>query len=42
MNVAVGFAQMFKIFARIMANFPALGMRPHHDNGRIKLHDRKF
>ena len=28
-NVAVYFAQIFKIFARIMANFSALGMRPH-------------
>jgi len=28
-NVAVYFAQMLKIFARTMANFSALGMRPH-------------
>ena len=28
-NVAVYFAQILKIFARIMANFSALGMRPH-------------
>jgi len=28
-NVAVYYAQMLKIFARIMANFSALGMRPH-------------
>ena len=28
-NVAVYFAQMLKIFARIMANFSALGMWPH-------------
>jgi len=28
-NVAVYFAQIFKIFARIKANFSALGMRPH-------------
>jgi len=27
-NVAVQFAQIFKIFARKMANFPSLGMRP--------------
>jgi len=28
-NTAVYFAQILKIFARIMANFSALGMRPH-------------
>jgi len=28
-NVAVYFAQILKIFARIMANFSVLGMRPH-------------
>jgi len=28
-NVAAYFAQMLKIFAQIMANFSALGMRPH-------------
>ena len=29
MNVAVYFAQILKIFAQIMANFSALGVRPH-------------
>jgi len=29
-NVAVNFAQMLKIFAQILANFPAFGMQPHH------------
>ena len=29
MNVAVYFAQIFKNFAQIMANFSALGMRLH-------------
>jgi len=29
MNVVVYFAQMLQIFAQIMANFSALGMRPH-------------
>ena len=29
MNVAAYFAQILKIFAQIMANFSALGMRPH-------------
>jgi len=28
-NVAVYFAQILKIFAQIMANLSALGMRPH-------------
>jgi len=28
-NVAVCFALILKIFAQIMANFSALGMRPH-------------
>ena len=28
-NVAVYFAQLLRIFAQIMANFSALGMRPH-------------
>jgi len=28
-NAAIYFAQMLKIFARKMANFSALGMRPH-------------
>jgi len=27
--IAVYFAQILKIFAQIMANFSALGMRPH-------------
>jgi len=35
MNVAVDFAQILKIFARIMANFSAMGMRPHPHAVRV-------